>query len=109
LTVRARTVFPLFPTGTLVVIQALDRLFRSVLKLLIVAAGVVLAVVLSAIGLAVALGLVAWQLLRGRPPEFRFRMKRNGAAWRTTPGRRAPPAGTDEVVDVEVREITDRK
>jgi hypothetical protein len=90
------------------VIQALDRFVRGLLKLLIVAAGVVLAVVLSAIGLAVALGLVAWQLLRGKPPEFRFRMKRN-AAWRTTPGHRAPPSGTGEVVDVEVREITDQK
>lgn len=91
-------------------IRWLDLVIRTALKLVFIAAGLVLAVVLSAFALAVALGVVAWQLLRGRPPQFRFKMRRR-PEWRSgqRPGFRPHDPGSEDVVDVEVREITDRK
>jgi len=92
------------------VIRLLDLVIRTLLKLLFVAAGLVLAVVLSAFGLAVALGVVAWQVLRGRPPQFRFKMKHR-PEWRSgrRPAFRPRDSGSADVVDVEARDVTDRK
>lgn len=67
--------------------------------------GIVLMIGALLLGLVVAAGALLWSLLRGRKPApVRFEWRRATArAWRPASGR--PP--TDEVVDIEVREITD--
>jgi hypothetical protein len=69
--------------------------------------GFVLMVGAVLLGLAVAVGALLWSLLRGkRPAPVRFEWRQATArAWRPASGR--PPS--DEVVDVEVREIPDAK
>ena len=79
-------------------LDALKRVPRTLLKLLLLAGGAVLGLVALAVGMLLALGLVVWALVRGRRPEkvqvFRWRGKPRGAA--------TPPA---EVVDIEAREV----
>lgn len=67
--------------------------------------GIVLMVGALLLGLVVAAGALLWSLLRGRKPgPVRFEWRRGTArAWRPASGR--PPS--DEVVDIEVREIAD--
>jgi hypothetical protein len=67
--------------------------------------GFVLMVGALLLGLVVAVAAVLWSLVRGRrPAPVRFDWRRGTArAWRPASGR--PPS--DEVVDIEVREIPD--
>lgn len=67
--------------------------------------GIVLMIGALMLGLVVAAGALLWSLLRGRrPAPVRFEWRRATArAWRPASGR--PPS--DEVVDIEVREIAD--
>ena len=77
------------------------------LGILFAIVGFVLMVGAVLLGLAVAVGALLWSLLRGkRPAPVRFEWRQATArAWRPASGR--PPS--DEVVDVEVREIPDAK
>lgn len=67
--------------------------------------GIVLMIGALLLGLVLAVGAVLWSLIRGRKPApVRFEWRRaTSRAWRPASGR--PPS--DEVVDIEVREITD--
>jgi hypothetical protein len=69
--------------------------------------GFVLMVAALLLALVVGIGALLWSLVRGRrPAPMRFEWRRATArAWRPASGR--PP--TDEVVDVEVREIPDQR
>ncbi len=79
-------------------IDTLKRLPRTLLKLLVLALGTVLALVALVFGLMLAAGVVLWALVRGRRPA-----KVQVFRWRGMPRRGAmPPA---EVVDVEAREV----
>lgn len=77
----------------------------ALLGILFAIVGFVLMVGALLLGLLIAAGALIWALLRGRrPAPVRFEWKRATArAWRPASGR--PPS--DEVVDIEVREITD--
>jgi hypothetical protein len=77
----------------------------ALLGVLFAILGFVLMVGALLLGLLIAAGALLWALLRGRrPAPVRFEWKRATArAWRPASGR--PPS--DEVVDIEVREITD--
>jgi hypothetical protein len=75
------------------------------LRLLVLALGLVMGFVLLLVGLLLAVALVVWTLLRGRPPQWRFQWVRPGAM-RGAPfgaGRAAPI--DDNVVDIEAREV----
>ena len=78
------------------------RLVSALLRLLMVAAGLVFAAVLLVAGLTFTLLLLGWSLVRGRRPRV--------VKFRAAPGfgmRReaAPPQG--DVVDIEAREVPD--
>lgn len=73
---------------------------RMLLRLLFVAAGAVLGLVLFLFAVLAFAALLLVSLLRGRGPNLQFRMNKNPWA------ARRPPAG-DDVVDVEVREVRD--
>jgi hypothetical protein len=75
-------------------------LIRLLLRLLILAVGAVLGLVLFLFALIAFAALLIFSLLRGRKPDMTFRMNRNPWAQ-----RRAPPAG--DVVDIEAREVRD--
>lgn len=79
-----------------------------VLKVLLALAGVVFTLVLLALGVLVALGVIVFSLLRGRKPVLRWQTMSPGAMWPPTAGARSArtssPASHD-VVDVEVREV----
>lgn len=72
----------------------------AVLRLLVIAAGLVFAAVLLLAGLVFTLLLLVWSLLRGRRPRVvRFRVDPGFGTQRGA----APPRG--EVVDIEAREV----
>jgi hypothetical protein len=77
----------------------------ALLGVLFAIVGFVLMVGALMLGLLFAAGALLWALVRGRrPTPVRFEWKRATArAWRPASGR--PPS--DEVVDIEVREIPD--
>jgi len=77
------------------------------LGILFAIVGFVLMVGALMLGLLVAVGALLWSLLRGkRPAPMRFEWRQATArAWR--PGSGRPPS--DEVVDIEVREITEQR
>lgn len=79
----------------------------ALLGILFALIGFVLMVGALLLGLVVAIAALLWSLLRGRrPAPVRFEWRRATArAWRPASGRPA----SDEVVDVEVREIPDRR
>lgn len=69
--------------------------------------GFVLMVGALLLALVVAIAALLWSLVRGRKPapvRFHFRQA-TARAWRPASGRPA----TEDVVDVEVREIPDRR
>jgi hypothetical protein len=68
------------------------------LRLLMIAIGLVFAAVLLGAGLVFTVLLVGWSLLRGRRPSR--------VQFRVHPGFDAPP-GRGEVVDVQAREVPD--
>jgi hypothetical protein len=82
---------------------SIHRVVALCLRIVLLVASFVIAGVLLVFGLAVALSMVLWNLLRGRRPGFVFRMKspnRPGA-------RRGGGASSHDVVDVETRELPD--
>ena len=79
-------------------LDALKRLLRTLLKLLLLAVGAVLGLFALAFGLLLTAGLVLWALVRGRKP-----VQVQTFRWRGMPRPGARPFG--EVVDVEAREV----
>jgi len=85
------------------------------LRLVMFAAGLVLAVGVLLFGLVLAIGVVLWSLLRGRRPAFVMRTPLRDAFQRMRPGQTGgfgmPPRhpgraqADSEVIDVEVREV----
>ena len=92
-------------------LQFIQHLSRTVLRLVLLAAGLVLAAFLLLVGLVAALGLVAWSLLRGRRPAMVFRAPQRPSWGRMRPGRAAAPSSARSadpgVIDVEMREVPD--
>jgi hypothetical protein len=88
--------------------RAVGRLMNGLWRALLAVFGAGLMLVLLVLGVAVGLLFMAWALLRGRRPgPVSFRWGRAGqAAAAQRPGAHSPSA-TGEVVDVEVREISD--
>ena len=74
-------------------------LFRSLLRLLIIAAGALIGLGLFLIAVLGFVVFLVFSLLTGRKPDFQFRVNKNPWA------QRREPAG--DVVDVEVREVHD--
>jgi hypothetical protein len=88
----------------------LRRLLSLVLRLVVIAAGLVFGAVLLVAGLLAALGVIAWALLRGRKPRaVRFGMNRRPPFGQGSPfgDPRRPAAAPADVVDVEAREVPD--
>lgn len=83
----------------------IQRFISVVLRLLLVAAGLVFAACLLVAGLVLTLLLVGWSLIRGRRPRIvRFRVDpRSPFAGM----RRGPAEARGEVVDIEAREVPD--
>ncbi len=80
----------------------IQRFVSALLRLLVIAAGLVFAAVLLVAGLVFTLMLLVWSLLRGRPPRMvRFRTNPTFGA-----SHSARQAGGD-VVDIEAREVPD--
>lgn len=76
----------------------------ALLRLVLVAVGLVFGLLALLFGLVLAFWLIVWSLLRGRKPQVkRFRM-RPSQPFGGMGGRRAP-AG--DVVDIEAREVPD--
>jgi hypothetical protein len=84
------------------VLTFIQRFVSALLRLLVIAAGLVFAAVLLVAGVAFTLMLLVWSLLRGRPPRMvRFRTAPNfGAA-------RSARQAAGDVVDIEAREVPD--
>lgn len=78
--------------------DALKRLLRTLLKLVLLAVGAVLGLFALAFGLLLTAGLVGWALVRGRKPGTVQAFR-----WRGMPRPGATPSG--EVVDVQAREV----
>jgi hypothetical protein len=89
------------------------------LRLVMFAAGLVLAVGVLLFGLVLATGLLLWSLMRGRRPAFVLRTPLRGTFQRMRPGQTGgfgmPPRQTrqaqanSEVIDVEVREVPESR
>lgn len=90
--------------------RGLSALGALLLRVVLGVAGLVFMVGVMLFGLAVFGVLLVWALLRGRrPAPLRFHMHR-GAGWgrfNAGPGARRTPPPAADVVDIEVREITD--
>lgn len=87
----------------------LSRVVSALLRLVVVAVGLVFGLLAIVLGLVLAFWLIVWSLLRGRKPQVkRFRVNPSqpfgGMGGGMGGGRRAP-AG--DVVDVEAREVPD--
>lgn len=78
---------------------ALQSVAHTLMRVLVVVAGAVLAMLALALGLLLGLALMLWALLRGRKP---VRMQAFRWQGMPRPGRK-PPAG--EVVDIEAHEV----
>lgn len=85
-------------SGTLQSLRELARgLADGLLRVAVLVFGALAAVVALATGLALALGLILWSLLRGRrplPPNVFVRRS-----------RASPPVPPAEIVDVQAREV----
>lgn len=80
----------------------IQRLVSALLRLLVIAAGLVFATVLLVTGAVFTVMLVVWSLLRGRPPRVvKFRVDPTFGMSRGA-GRAA-----GDVVDIEAREVPD--
>lgn len=78
------------------------RLVSALLRLLVIAAGLVFAAVLLMAGLVFTLLLLVWSLVRGRRPRM--------VKFRVDPGfgmRREAVQPQGDVVDIEAREVPD--
>jgi predicted lipid-binding transport protein (Tim44 family) len=93
--------------------RAVSRVLGTLFGLLLALAGFVLMLGLLAIGLAAALGLTLWALLRGRRPTlqaFRWRstgFRRGFRGMGEPPTRQRRGEAPSEVVDVEAIEVRD--
>ena len=74
-------------------------LFRSLLRLLMLAVGALIGLALFLIAVLAFLAFLLVSLLTGRKPNLQFRVNKNPWA------QRRQPAG--EVVDIEAREVHD--
>ncbi|MDR7268028.1 Flp pilus assembly protein protease CpaA [Pelomonas saccharophila] len=74
-------------------------LFRTLVRLLMIAAGALIGLGLFLIAVLVFLAFLIVSLLTGRKPNLQFRVNKNPWA------QRRQPAG--DVVDVEAREVPD--
>lgn len=91
--------------------RALAALLGTVFRVLLWVFLAVLAVGLLALALVFLLVGALWALVRGRRPQapvFAARFQRY-AAEQVWPGRRPPAESTQDVVDVEVREVPDER
>jgi Flp pilus assembly protein TadB len=80
-----------------------SRVVSALLRLVLVAVGLVFGLMALLAGLVLALWIIVWSLLRGRKPQVRrFRMKPTSAFGGM--GRRAPQG---DVVDIQAREVPD--
>jgi hypothetical protein len=81
---------------------ALQSVAHTLMRVRVVVAGALLAMLALALGLLLALGVMVWALLRGRKPVRVQTFRWQGMS---RPGR-APP---DEVVDIEAHEVPEGK
>lgn len=101
--------------------RGVSRVLGTLFGLLLALAGFVLMLGALALGLAAALGIAVWALLRGRRPTIQaFRWRGNGVRGGfggfggmgvppVRPRRDAPPADVVDVEATEVREIPQRR
>jgi hypothetical protein len=81
-----------------------SRIVSALLRLVLVAVGLVFGLLAVLFGLVLTLWLIVWSLLRGRKPHVkRFRV--NPSQPFGGMGARRAPAG--DVVDIEAREVPD--
>ncbi len=88
----------------------IQNLLTAVLRVALWLIMAVVAVGLLAVAMVLLLLGVLWALVRGKKPVApvfvgRFQRFTTERVWPAGPGRRAP-ASTDDVVDVEVREVS---
>jgi hypothetical protein len=93
-------------------LQWINGLLSAALRVVLWLLAVVLALGLLSVALLLLLGGVLWALVRGRRPDpsvvvGRFRHFASQRVWPRRPGA-GPSVHSQEVVDVEVREIDDR-
>jgi len=74
------------------------RLFRFLLRLVMLVVGALIGLGLFFVAVLAFLALLLYSLLTGRKPNLQFRVNKNPWA-----GRRTPAA--DDVVDIEAREV----
>lgn len=81
---------------------ALQSVAHTLMRVLVVVAGAVLAMLALAMGLLLGLGLMVWALLRGRKPVLQqsFHWPRRG-------GMGGGGSDVADVVDIEAREVRD--
>ncbi|KQY81638.1 MULTISPECIES: hypothetical protein [Roseateles] len=78
------------------------RLFRTLVRLLILISGAVIGLVFFLLAVVAFAVILIGSLLTGRKPDLQFRMNQNPWA------RHRPAAhGADDVVDIEVREVAE--
>lgn len=95
--------------------QFLNDLFSTLIRLVMIVSGLVVAGLLLAVAVVAGGGMLLWSLLTGRKPVVRFAgidpraamsgMRARAQAARPSP-RRAQPV---EVIDVEAREVPDAR
>jgi hypothetical protein len=97
--------------------QFLNDLFSTLIRLVLIVSGLVVGGIVLLLALTLGAGVLVWSLLTGRKPVFRFagldpratmagmRARAQAHAPRQ-PGRRAQPV---EVIDIEAREVPDRR
>ena len=95
--------------------QFLNDLFSTLIRLVMIVSGIVMAGLLLVVALVAGGGLLLWSLLTGRKPVLRFAgvdpraamagMRQRAQARPGSPPRRPQPV---EVIDIEAREVPDR-
>ena len=111
----------LFPTlGVPALTQFLNDLFSTLVRLVMIVSGLVIAGLLLVAALVAGGGLLAWSKLTGRKPVLRFagvdpfaavaamRARSAGAA-RPGPGAAPRRPQRVEVIDIEAREVPERR
>lgn len=84
----------------------MSALINFVLRVVFTLATVVLVLGLMGVAIVTMLGLVIWSLLRGRKPVLDTSGFARARNFRAGPRQAAKPMG--EVIDVEVREVSDK-
>ena len=93
--------------------QFLTDLLSTLIRLVLIASGIVMAGVVLVLAIVFGAGVLVWSLLTGRRPQFRFHrmdpratmasMRSRARASHSAPRR--PPVV--EVIDIEAREVKD--